>query len=46
MDVDGTKSTRAARLLKESILQPIYWKAMPRGHEWIAKPGSVRATAE
>ncbi|EBA05885.1 bifunctional protein tyrosine phosphatase family protein/NAD(P)/FAD-dependent oxidoreductase [Sagittula stellata] len=41
--IDGTKPTRAAWLLKEQILPPIYWKAMLRGREWMAKPETVSA---
>ncbi len=29
--IDGTKPTRAAWLLKEKILPPVYWKAMLQG---------------
>ncbi|AKH68051.1 TIGR01244 family protein [Spongiibacter sp. IMCC21906] len=36
--LDGTKPTRLAWLLKESMLPPIYWKAMLRGKEWLVKP--------
>lgn len=36
--VDGTKPSRAAWILKERILPPIYWKAMLKGREWLAKP--------
>jgi sulfide:quinone oxidoreductase len=36
--IDGTKPSRAAWLLKERILPPIYWKAMLKGREWLAKP--------
>ena len=36
--IDGTRPTRAAWLLKERILPPIYWKGMLRGKEWMAKP--------
>ncbi len=36
--IDGTKPSRAAWLLKEKILPPVYWKAMLRGKEWMAKP--------
>ncbi len=36
--LDGTKPSRAAWLLKERILPPIYWKAMLKGREWMAKP--------
>ncbi len=41
--IDGTKPTRAAWLLKEQILPPVYWKAMLRGKEWMAKPEKVSA---
>lgn len=41
--IDGTKPTRAAWLLKEQILPPVYWKAMLRGKEWMAKPESISA---
>ena len=39
--VNGTKATRLAWLLKEQILPPIYWKAMLRGKEWLAKPEKI-----
>jgi len=42
--IDGTKPTRAAWLLKEKILPPVYWKAMLRGREWLAKPEKVSAS--
>ncbi|MEM5474871.1 TIGR01244 family sulfur transferase [Pacificibacter sp. AS14] len=41
--IDGTKPTRAAWVLKEQILPPIYWKAMLRGKEWLAKPEKITA---
>lgn len=41
--VDGTKPTRRAWILKEQILPPVYWKAMLRGKEWLAKPEKVSA---
>ncbi|MBS0125832.1 bifunctional protein tyrosine phosphatase family protein/NAD(P)/FAD-dependent oxidoreductase [Thetidibacter halocola] len=41
--LDGTKPTRAAWILKEQILPPVYWKAMLRGKEWMAKPEKVTA---
>ncbi|MBN9672648.1 bifunctional protein tyrosine phosphatase family protein/NAD(P)/FAD-dependent oxidoreductase [Roseibium aggregatum] len=41
--VDGTKPSRTAWLLKEKILPPVYWKAMLRGKEWLAKPEKVTA---
>ncbi len=43
--IDGTKPTRAAWLLKERLLPPIYWKAMLRGKEWMARPEKVTAAA-
>ncbi|WP_412507955.1 TIGR01244 family sulfur transferase [Roseovarius sp. SYSU LYC5161] len=36
--LDGTKATRSAWWLKERLLPPIYWQAMLRGKEWLAKP--------
>ncbi len=36
--LDGTKPTRAAWFLKASLLPAIYWNAMLRGREWLAKP--------
>ncbi len=39
--VDGTKPTRMAWFLKEKMLPPIYWKAMLRGKEWMAKPEKI-----
>ncbi|HBM84890.1 MAG TPA: TIGR01244 family phosphatase [Halieaceae bacterium] len=36
--LDGRKPSRAAWFLKERLLPPIYWKAMLRGREWLAKP--------
>ena len=41
--IDGTKPSRAAWYLKEKLLPPIYWKAMLRGKEWLARPEKVRA---
>ncbi len=40
--IDGRKPSRLAWLLKEKILPPVYWKAMLKGHEWLAKPNLVR----
>ena len=39
--LDGTKPTHLAWLLKERMLPPIYWKAMLRGREWMARPELV-----
>lgn len=44
--VDGTKPTRAAWFLKEKMLPPIYWKAMLKGREWMAKPEKIQIAAE
>ena len=41
--IDGTKPSRAAWFLKEKMLPPIYWKAMLKGREWMAKPTKVSA---
>ncbi|MGI9503611.1 MAG: NAD(P)/FAD-dependent oxidoreductase, partial [Geminicoccaceae bacterium] len=39
--IDGEKPSRLAWLLKERLLPPIYWQAMLRGREWLAKPEKV-----
>ncbi|WP_319825542.1 TIGR01244 family sulfur transferase [Thalassovita sp.] len=39
--IDGTKPSKLAWLLKEQILPPVYWKAMLRGKEWLAKPEKI-----
>lgn len=44
--LDGTKPSRAAWFLKETMLPPIYWKAMLKGKEWMAKPEKIKAAAE
>jgi len=36
--INGKRPSRLAWLLKEKILPPIYWQAMLRGKEWLAKP--------
>ncbi len=41
--LDGTKPTRAAWFLKEKMLPPIYWQAMLKGREWMAKPEKTNA---
>lgn len=41
--IDGTKPSRVAWWLKERMLPPIYWKAMLRGREWLAKPEKITA---
>ena len=44
--LDGTKPTRAAWFLKETLLPPIYWQAMLKGKEWMAKPEKLSVAAE
>ena len=44
--LNGTKPSRLAWFLKERMLPPIYWKAMLRGKEWLAKPVPVKVAAE
>lgn len=39
--IDGTKPSRAAWILKEHVLPPIYWRAMLKGREWMAKPKAM-----
>jgi sulfide:quinone oxidoreductase len=41
--IDGTRPSRAAWLLKERILPPVYWRAMLRGREWMARPEPLAA---
>lgn len=41
--IDGTKPSRAAWFLKEKMLPPIYWQAMLKGREWMAKPEKIVA---
>ena len=39
--IDDLKPSKAAWLLKERILPPIYWQAMLKGREPMARPGRV-----
>jgi len=41
--INGTRPSRAAWFLKEKMLPPIYWKAMLKGREWMARPEKVTA---
>lgn len=41
--IDGTKPSRAAWLLKERVLPPVYWQAMLKGREWMAAPEPMAA---
>jgi sulfide:quinone oxidoreductase len=43
--INGQKPSRLAWMLKEKILPWVYWKAMLRGKEWMAKPESVTVKA-
>lgn len=36
--IDGKRPSRTAWVLKERVLPPIYWKAMLKGREWMARP--------
>jgi sulfide:quinone oxidoreductase len=40
--INGKRPSRLAWLLKEKILPPVYWQAMLRGKEWMAKPETVK----
>ena len=42
--IDGQKPSSLAWLLKERLLPPVYWRAMLRGREWLAKPEKVTVT--
>lgn len=39
--IDGTRPSRAAWLLKERILPPLYWEGMLKGREWMVRPKPV-----
>jgi sulfide:quinone oxidoreductase len=39
--IDGKIPSRIAWLLKERILPPLYWQAMLKGREWMARPEIV-----
>jgi sulfide:quinone oxidoreductase len=36
--INGTRPSRMAWFLKERVLPPLYWEAMLKGREWLAKP--------
>ncbi|MQA41563.1 NAD(FAD)-dependent dehydrogenase [Rugamonas sp. FT29W] len=36
--IEGTRPSRLAWLLKRHLLPPVYWQAMLKGREWLAKP--------
>ena len=39
--IDGTRPSRLAWLLREKMLPSIYWQAMLKGHEWLARPRPI-----
>ena len=39
--INGKRPSRLAWLLKERLLPPLYWRAMLKGREWLAKPEIV-----
>ncbi|NJM50350.1 MAG: TIGR01244 family phosphatase [Sphingomonadales bacterium] len=41
--IDGTRPSRLSWLLKDTILPPVYWHGMLKGHEWMVKPKIKRA---
>lgn len=41
--IDGTRPSRLSWLLKDTILPPIYWHGMLKGHEWMVKPHRIDA---
>lgn len=41
--IDGTRPSRLSWLLKDTILPPIYWYGMLKGHEWMVKPHCIGA---
>lgn len=41
--IDGTRPSRLSWLLKDTILPPIYWHGMLKGHEWMVKPHKIGA---
>jgi sulfide:quinone oxidoreductase len=43
--IDSTQPSTLAWALKEVILPPIYWKAMLKGHEWLASPNDLTDTS-
>lgn len=41
--IDGTRPSRLAWLLKDTILPPIYWHGMLKGREWMVAPHKIGA---
>lgn len=40
--IDGTRPTRLAWLLKCHVLPRLYWQAMLKGREWLARPTAAQ----
>lgn len=43
--IDGTKPSRLAWILKKDLMPAIYWDAMLKGYEWLARPKLRQAEA-
>lgn len=43
--LDGTRASRRAWFLKQTLLPPVYWKGMLRGKEWLVTPALARQSA-
>lgn len=41
--INGAKASRAAWILKKDILPGVYWHAMLKGREWLAKPKALKS---
>ena len=41
--IDGTRPSRLSWILKDTILPPVYWNGMLKGHEWMVKPHMIGA---
>jgi sulfide:quinone oxidoreductase len=39
--IDGTRPSRLAWLLKDTILPPVYWHGMLKGREWFVEPHPI-----
>ena len=39
--IDGTRPSRLAWLLKDTILPPVYWHGMLKGREWMVQPHKI-----
>jgi sulfide:quinone oxidoreductase len=44
--LDGKRASRRAWWLKALLLPRIYWQAMLKGREWLARPGRPTASAD